>query len=246
MVTYRASALVTYCIETDHKRRITHDGDPHEWYVVITLWPTSWSRQNFSTLMQTPTQRTILRTGAVALLIAVLVPFAIFAAPQIVGAEHSYVVISGSMAPAIGVADTVIVNDVPPAAIHEGDVITFRRGEMAEIQRGQAGVNLITHRVVGIVRTDDDLAFKTKGDANEEADRQLVPADALIGRVMFTIPYIGHVIVLAGTELGFIALVAIPLGLLVLGELYDLAVAARNGRSKPDEPTAEPNRQEGD
>lgn len=192
--------------------------------------------------MRNPTQRTILRTGSVALFIAVLIPFAVFAAPQIVGAEQSYVVISGSMAPAISVADTVIVNDVPPAAIHEGDVITFRRGEMAEIQRGQAGVNLITHRVVDVIRTDDDLAFRTKGDANEEADRRLVPADALVGRVMFTIPYIGHVIVLASSEMGFIALVAIPIGLLVLNELYDLARAARNGRSKQNEP----DRQEGD
>jgi signal peptidase len=191
--------------------------------------------------MKTPTQRTILRGGAAALFIAVLVPFVVFAAPQIVGAEQSYVVVSGSMAPAIGVSDTVIVNDVPPTAIHEGDVITFRRGEVAEIERGQAGANLVTHRVVDIVKTDDGLAFKTKGDANEEADRKLVPADALVGRVMFTIPYIGHVIAYAGTELGFIAFVAIPLGLLILGEIYDLAQATRRQKD-----SAEPNQQEGD
>jgi signal peptidase len=195
--------------------------------------------------MQTPTLRTIVRAGAVVLFIAVLVPFVVFAAPQVVGGEHSYVVVSGSMTPAIGVGETVTVNDVSPTAIHKGDVITFRRGKTAEIQRGQAGDNLVTHRVVEVVRTGDGLAFKTKGDANEEADRQLVPADALVGRVMFTIPYIGHVIAFAGTEFGFIALVAIPLGLLVLSELYDLARAAR-GRSEPDEATAELNKQEGD
>lgn len=181
----------------------------------------------------------------IAALIAALVPFVVFIAPQVVGAEYSYVVVSGSMAPAIGVGETVIVNDVQPAAINEGEVITFRRGETAEIRRGQAGEDLVTHRVIDIKRTDDGLAFKTKGDANEEADRQLVPADAVVGRVMFTIPYIGHVIVFAGTETGFIAFVAIPIGLLILSELYDLARAAR-GRSEPDEPTAEPNQQEGD
>lgn len=170
-------------------------------------------------------------------MIAVLVPFVVFIAPQVVGAEHSYVVVSGSMAPAIGVGETVVVNEVSPKVIHEGDVITFRRGETAEIQQGQAGSNLVTHRVVEIVRTDEGRAFKTKGDANEEPDRRLVPTDALVGRVMFSIPHIGHVIAFASTRLGFIALVALPLGLLVLGELYDLARVARNGQA--DEATTE-------
>ncbi|HET7325194.1 MAG TPA: signal peptidase I [Halococcus sp.] len=176
-------------------------------------------------------RRRLLEVVGLAVLIAVLVPFVVFIAPQVVGAEHSYVVVSGSMTPAIGVGETVVVNDVPPAAIHDGDIITFRRGETAEIQQGQAGSNLVTHRVVEIVERGDGLAFRTKGDANEEPDQKLVPADALVGRVMFTIPYIGHAIVFAGTQLGFIALIVVPLGLLVLGELYDLARAARNSRA---------------
>lgn len=192
-----------------------------------------------------PNRRRILELVIIAALIATLIPFVIFIVPQIVGAEYSYVVVSGSMTPAIGAGGTVIVNDVSTSTINEGDIITFRRGETAEIQRGQAGSNLITHRVVEIVKTDDGLAFRTKGDANEEADHQLVPADAVVGRVMFTIPYIGHVIAFAGTETGFIAFVAIPLGLLILSELYDLARAARR-RSEPDEPSTESNQQKSD
>ena len=37
--------------------------------------------------------------------------------------------------------------------------------------------------------------------------------------------------------MGFLALVALPLGLLVLGELYDLARAARISRDASDGPT---------
>jgi signal peptidase len=186
--------------------------------------------------MQTPTQRTILRAGAVVLFIAVLVPFAVFIAPQVVGAEHGYVVISSSMSPTIHAGDAVIVNAISATAVSEGDIITFRRGETAEIRQGQAGENLVTHRVVDIVQSESGVKFKTKGDANEEADQKLVPADALVGRVMFSIPYIGHVIAFAGTQLGLILLVALPLGLLVLGELYDLARAARNSREASDVP----------
>lgn len=174
----------------------------------------------------------------IAILIAILIPFVVFIIPQVVGAEHSYVVVSGSMAPTIGAGGTVVVNEVPATTIHDGDIITFQRGEVAEIQQGQAGSNLVTHRVVDIVRTDDGLAFRTKGDANEEADRKLVPANALIGRVMFSIPYIGHIITFAGTQMDFLALVAVPLGLLVLSELYDLARVARRERSEAsDAPT---------
>lgn len=177
-----------------------------------------------------PTRITLLRVVGAALLIAVVLPFAVFIVPQAVGAEHSYVVGSSSMNPSIKTGDAVLVNTVSAAAVREGDVITFIDGDQASIRAGQAGDSLITHRVVDIKQTDQGLAFETRGDANEEADRALVPASSLVGRVMVTIPYIGHVIVFAGTRLGFILLVAIPLGLLVLGELYDLARAVRNER----------------
>lgn len=175
-------------------------------------------------------RKAILSVAGMVLLIAIVLPFAIFIAPQAIGAEHGYVVGSSSMSPAIAAGDAVLVNTVSASTIEEGDVITFIDGEKATIQAGQAGGNLVTHRVIDIRQTEQGLAFKTKGDANEEADRGLVPASALVGRVMVTIPYIGHVIIFAGTKLGFIALVAVPLGLLILGELYDLARAARNER----------------
>ena len=180
-----------------------------------------------------PNRKTTLNVMGVLLLIAVVVPFAVFTVPQAVGAEHSYVVVSSSMSPEIRTGDAVIVNEVSTKAVEEGDVITYMDGKRAAIREGKP-TNLITHRVTDIRQTDQGLAFKTKGDANEEADQGLVPASRIVGQVMFTIPYIGHVIAFAGTQLGFLALVALPLGLLVLGELYDLARAARNSRAASD------------
>ena len=184
-----------------------------------------------NTTPRIPSRKTALRVAGLMLLIAVVLPFAGFIAPQAIGAEHSYVVGSSSMSPAISTGDVVFVNEVSPPTVEKGDVITFIDGERATIEAGQAGGNLVTHRVVNIRQTEQGLAFKTKGDANEEADQGLVPASALVGHVMLTIPYIGRVIVFAGTRLGFFALVALPLGLLILGELYDLTRAARNERN---------------
>lgn len=170
------------------------------------------------------------------LLIAIIAPFVVFTVPQVVGAEHSYVVISGSMTPAIAVNDAIIVNEVSPTSIDVGDVIVFH----ARSEIDSDNIDVTSHRVVEIVRTDNGLAFKTKGDANEEPDPGLVPADALVGRMAFMIPYIGYVITFASSKIGFITLVAIPLGLLILGEVYDLARAARNSRDEADDAPTEP------
>lgn len=51
----------------------------------------------------------------VLLLIGLLAPFVTYAVPQIVGADESYVVLSGSMSPEIMPGDVVIVNDVDPS-----------------------------------------------------------------------------------------------------------------------------------
>lgn len=174
-------------------------------------------------------RKTVFSVVGLVLLLGVVLPFVVFIVPQAVGAEHSYVVASSSMSPAIETGDVVLVNELSAPAVEEGDIITFIDGERATIQGGEAGGNLVTHRVMDIRQIEQGIVFETKGDANEEVDRGVVPASALVGRVMVTIPYIGHVIVFAGTRLGFITLVAAPLGLLVLGELYDLARAARSG-----------------
>jgi signal peptidase len=43
-----------------------------------------------------------------------------------------------------------------------------------------------------------------------------------VGRVVFTLPFVGHVVQFVGTPLGFVALVIVPLGLLIASEVADL------------------------
>ena len=186
--------------------------------------------------MNVPDRRTIFNVVLVALLVVVIVPFVIYTVPQVVGAEHSYTVLSGSMAPAISTGDVVIVNEVSPTAVEEGDVITYQDGERAAIRDGTS-VNIVTHRVIDVAPSEDGPMFKTKGDANEDPDQGRVQASRVIGRVMFTIPYIGHIVAFASTRLGFMALVGLPVGLLIVGEVYDLARAARNTRHRANEAT---------
>ena len=157
------------------------------------------------------------RLGLV-LLVLIVVPFVAYAVPQVVGADHSYVVLSGSMEPAIGTGDAVLVQSVDPQQIETGDVITF----------GSSGDERpTTHRVIDVNEGDGGLTFETKGDNNEDPDASPVPAENVEGTVMsfgplLSIPLIGYVINFTGTPIGFGALFVVPLVLLVLNEVYNV------------------------
>jgi signal peptidase len=160
----------------------------------------------------------IRQVGAVLgtlLVIAVVVPFAVFAVPQVIGADHGFVTLSGSMEPDIAPGDVVIVD--ASASVGVGDVITF--SEDSDVP--------VTHRIVG----EQDGQWVTKGDANEDADARPVSPENVLGRVVLTIPLIGHVILWANTPVGYVVLVLVPLVLLLANELLSWA-RARDGEEE--------------
>lgn len=180
---------------------------------------------------------TLRRAAAVLgtlLLVALVAPFVVFAVPQLVGADHGFVVLSGSMEPAMSPGDVIIVD--AGGAIAVGDVITFQRG----------GDVPTTHRVVDVV----DGAYRTKGDANENTDAGLVEPAQVLGRVVFVIPLMGYVVMWANTTTGFVLLVVVPLVVLVGLEGRDwlrgrsagpaAGAASSDGSEEPAAATAEP------
>ncbi|MFB6123958.1 MAG: signal peptidase I [Haloferacaceae archaeon] len=169
----------------------------------------------------TYTARTWLNVLGVVLLVALVVPFVVYSVPQTVGADESYVVLTGSMTPAIDPGDVVIVTAADPATIRVDDVITYQRG------RGEIPV---THRVVEVMDGEDGLSFQTRGDANEDADAAPVPAANVVGVVTLTIPYVGHVVSFVNSQYGFLALVVVPLGVLLVTEIADFVLGARGAR----------------
>lgn len=179
----------------------------------------------------------LLHVVGFVVLIAIVLAFVIFAVPQVVGAEQSYVVLSGSMEPSISAGDVVIVDSVETETIGEGDVITFEPPSDHE----QAGTERVTHRVLEVVEQDNGIHFRTKGDANEEADQALVPAENVVGQVMLTIPKMGYVSQFAGSDQGLLLLVIIPAALLIISEVYNLVMAARASSEPSSEEDTEEN-----
>lgn len=148
-------------------------------------------------------------------LVAVVFLFVASAVPQVVGSDESYVVRSDSMSPAIDAGSVVFVSETSPEAIDEGDVITFRESD-------GAGDDLVTHRVVDVTGQGDQREFRTKGDANDDADPGSVSRSQIVGVVQFHVPMIGYVSSFAQTRLGIVALVVVPALLLAVSELWDL------------------------
>lgn len=160
---------------------------------------------------------------AVAALLAVvaIAPLFVFATPQVIGASHSYVVLTSSMSPTINAGDAVLVSDVDPSEIQRGDIISFEpeSGPLADRDKP------ITHRVKAIETDSGERRFVTKGDANDAPDGPPVRGRNVIGEVVFTIPYLGHLVAFAGSNLGILLLIVVPALLLVVTELRELLTA---------------------
>ena len=178
-------------------------------------------RQSLATRVRSLRRTDLARVAVALVVLSVVAPFVVFAVPQVVGADQSYVVLSGSMEPAIPTGSVVVVAAVAPETVETGDVITYG---------GSATEPTTTHRVVDIGSTNGQRWFRTKGDNNEDPDPRLVPADALVGQVLslpipgvgptlFVIPLIGYVIQFAQTTVGFGLLVVVPFALLATAEL---------------------------
>lgn len=168
-------------------------------------------------------RRSVLNALALLAVVIVVGIFVVFAVPQAVGADHSYVVLSNSMSPTMSAGDAVVVEEVPASSIEAGAIITFQR--VGDTGAG-APTDKVTHRVVDVVDRDDGRYFRTKGDANEEPDGELVPASNVVGVVMFSIPYIGYVADFVDTGVGLLLLVVLPAVLLIANELWTLWIAA--------------------
>lgn len=100
---------------------------------------------------------------------------------RIIGLQP-FCVLSGSMEPEYHVGSLIYVKKTEPEEIKVGDPITFVLNEE---------LTVATHRVIEI--DSENQRFYTKGDANENPDSKPVHFKNLIGRPVFSIPYLGYV-----------------------------------------------------
>lgn len=117
-------------------------------------------------------------------------------------------VLSGSMEPTFMTGSVIAIK--PGGSMirfQPGDIITFKMKEQM----------LVTHRIAEVIKNNEDVLYRTKGDNNMTADSELVPSKNVVGQYTgFTIPYAGYLFSYASTKLGSALLLIIP-GLLLIG-----------------------------
>ncbi len=142
--------------------------------------------------------------GIALMLLATMVP--------IPGNIEVKIVKSGSMEPTIHTGSLVVVK--PEADYKVGDIITFGADTKTQIPT--------THRIIADQVADGKIYYTTKGDANEEQDSNKTPKELVIGKVIFTLPYAGFITDFARTKLGFVLLIALPAGIVIIDELMTI------------------------
>lgn len=148
-----------------------------------------------------------------------LMIFLIFYRPVALwGDTHYEPVFTGSMEPAIPVGSIVVIKPADPETLKVGDIICFKiESEFA---------TTVTHRILNITNE----GFITKGDANEEPDQWIVRKENVIGKVIFTIPYVGYIGYFVRTPIGFILLIVIPASLIIIIEIRNIIKELRKNK----------------
>ncbi len=114
-----------------------------------------------------------------------------------------YVVLSGSMEPAIKTGSVCLVNiRADYADVREGDVIAFK---------SSTGMP-VTHRAIAV--SEDGV--ETKGDANDVSDGITTTEANYIGKTLGAVPYLGYAVMFLKTKRGLILLLTIVAAVILL------------------------------
>lgn len=96
-------------------------------------------------------------------------------------------VTTGSMRPTIPPGSQVIVKPLDPVqttTLEKGQVITFMPDPDSD--------ELVTHRIIGVERSDGVVSYTTRGDANGAPDPEPAESKQVRALVRYHVPYVGY------------------------------------------------------
>jgi signal peptidase len=122
------------------------------------------------------------------------------------------IVKSGSMEPTIKTGSLILIQK--QSSYHVKDIVTYGSAVRKD--------TLITHRIVSQDLKSSKLLFTLKGDANKAPDLNGVPPSAILGKMLFAVPYLGYLIAFVKTPLGVSIFIIIPTTILVWEEVKNI------------------------
>lgn len=121
-----------------------------------------------------------------SIVVALVVVFAfLLVGVRLIGLQV-FTVLSGSMEPTYHVGSLIYVKEVDHTELKVGDPITYMVNDDT----------VVTHRIIEVLVDEEDsntIRYFTKGDANDVADGSSVHYKNIIGKPVFSIPYLGYV-----------------------------------------------------
>lgn len=146
------------------------------------------------------------------------------AAVRIVGLTP-YTVLSGSMEPTYHVGSIIYVKDIEPQELKERDPVTYTLD----------GGTVVTHRIIEVIEeeNDNELSFRTKGDANESVDGGLLTASNVIGKPVFSIPFLGYIANAIQTPRGIIGTAGLCIMMVLINIIVDILESLKKEEDKP-------------
>jgi signal peptidase len=158
------------------------------------------------------------------------------------GPTRGYIILSGSMEPAVPVGSIVFVRE--QEFYTKGDIITYSIGRD----------EFVTHRIASTSQGQTyfgDVRYATKGDANKSVDQNEVTQETIRGKVFLTLPYLGYVSNFAKSPQGFVLLIIVPATIIIYEEfksvyrelkraLWKFRKKSKEGSHASDEPTIIP------
>ncbi len=138
--------------------------------------------------------------------------------------NKAYIIKSGSMQPAIFPGDVVVAQTGKDIPYQPHDIVTFTSENNVRL--------FTTHRIENKLVKNGITFYQTKGDANNQKDNQLVPEANIVGKVKFTIPFVGHILAFARTKQGFPWFVLFPSFMVILTESRNIVSELKKLKKK--------------
>ena len=149
-----------------------------------------------------------------------------------IGGTLPLIVLTDSMYPEIESGDLIICHTAEAKDIKVNDIISF-------FDPAGNGTSIVTHRVIEIVEENGEIFFRTRGDHNNDEDKELVPAENLVGVYKTRIAGAGHIAMFMQSTAGLIICVVLPIILLVGYDIIRRRIYEKNNKQDTDALLAE-------
>lgn len=126
-----------------------------------------------------------------------------------------------SMAPTFNAGDMILIRACEPAALQEGDIITFHT-----IINNEYALN--THRIAHIEENNGVRSYTTKGDNNAIPDTHIITDGDIVGKYVGRAAGLGKVMAFLSSSTGFLLVIVLPMLLFFIYQIYHLVVVGIN------------------